>query len=757
MAKKRESWAGDQKTAAVFCLTLALCALIPLALTSRDRDPDGSASVARQLPLTLQSLQLRLAEADAAHRTWLITARERHLAAYNSNAEQVRELLTTLRSGMEADAVQSARFASLEKLVDRRLSEHSDLSKARKDKGISGVTQALTTDNAEKTTTDARAMASAMMADAQKQLDRTDAHANTTRNKRIFSLVAALNLMILALGFRLVNRYITQRKNVERQLQEATDAAQSANTAKTAFLANMSHEIRTPLTAILGYTDMLVEPAQSNADRGECLSSIRRNARHLLDLLNDVLDISKIEAGRMTAEKIVFDLPTLAAEVASMMRPRAIEKGLAFRLAFEGAVPQKIKSDPVRLKQILVNLVGNAIKFTEKGHVILSVSCTVRPASPDTATTEHVENSAVVRFDVADTGIGLTQMQTERLFEPFTQADESMTRRFGGSGLGLTISRRLALLLGGVITVQSKPLTGSTFTVTIDGGTVDESTMRRGLTESLIDEAPTPLVAAAEERPSSVPSPAAAPEGEAGPLAKVRVLFAEDGKDNQRLISAHLKRAGAMVTLADNGKIALDLVRAQTFDILLMDMQMPELDGYGAARAMRELGILTPIIALTAHAMKDDREKCIVAGCSDYLTKPVDRMNLVRTIASHLADAAPAALKAQQHTAVGLLRSEYADDPDMRPLIHDFVANFPEQVATLQTLLRSQQLEELRRHVHQLKGAGGGYGFPRITDLAARAEQSLKTQQSLDAIVAQVQELTQLLGQIHQHNAAISS
>jgi CheY-like chemotaxis protein/nitrogen-specific signal transduction histidine kinase len=555
-----------------------------------------------------------------------------------------------------------------------------------------------------------------------------------------------------------VSRFIRQRKGVEQKLQEATDAAQSANTAKTAFLANMSHEIRTPLTAILGYTDMLVDPHHSPTERSECLSSIRRNARHLLDLLNDVLDISKIEAGRMTAEKIAFDLPSLAADVASMMRPRALEKGLTFQLEFQGPVPQKIKSDPVRLKQILVNLVGNAIKFTQKGHVIVSVSAQLHPATQqDTATTEHVDTIAVVRFDVTDTGIGLTPMQIERLFEPFTQADESMTRRFGGSGLGLTISRRLASLLGGAITVQSAPLQGSTFIVQIDGGPVSESQLVRGLSESILDT-PAPHVAVEPRPQGALPTVPSSAEANL-PLKTLRILFAEDGKDNQRLICAHLKRAGADVTVADNGQIALDLMLDHDFDVILMDMQMPVLDGYGAARAIRQLGLSIPIIALTAHAMSGDREKCIAAGCTDYLTKPVDKNNLIRTIASSLSRRAGEG-KGEGLTTMTTdpqLKSEYAADPDMQPLIADFVAAFPQQIAQLQSLLTANNLDELRRQVHQLKGAGGGYGFQTITDLAARAEQSLKSQQSLEAVAAQIRDLSDLLKRIHASNPAAAT
>ncbi len=391
-----------------------------------------------------------------------------------------------------------------------------------------------------------------------------------------------------------------------RELDLARRAAESASHAKSTFLANMSHEIRTPMTAILGFADILAEPDQAGDIRADAIATIRRNGDHLLTIINDILDLSKIEAGKMSCERIAFPSLRPAEEAITLLRDRAVAKGLELRLETTGTLPPAVMGDPTRLKQILVNLVGNAIKFTHAGSIVVM-------ATFDTETRR-------LRFAVRDTGIGLDADQLAHLFQPFTQGDSSTRRRFGGTGLGLAISRTLARLLGGDLVVESAPRQGSTFTVTVAAG--DEFA-------ALPAPAPRPF-ASASGPTSTSPAPAAS----AGCLRGRRVLFAEDGPDNQRLIGLHLRRAGAEVTLAGNGRLALDAYTAANlagtpFDLILLDMQMPELDGYGAARELREKGAPQPIIALTAHAMAGDRERCIQAGCSDYLTKPVDRARLI--------------------------------------------------------------------------------------------------------------------------------
>lgn len=398
-------------------------------------------------------------------------------------------------------------------------------------------------------------------------------------------------------------------------LARAKVAAEAANQSKSEFLANMSHEIRTPMTAILGYADLLADEQQSADDRSECIITIRRNGEHLLAIINDILDLSKIEAGCMTVERISCSPISIVRDVASLMRVRAEEKNLGLCVEFDGEVPEKVLSDPTRLRQILMNLVGNAIKFTPTGNVRI----VTKLERSETDDRHHL------RMSVVDTGLGIPEEQRRQLFKPFAQADTSMTRKFGGTGLGLAISRRLAQMLGGDITVTSEPGEGSRFTVTIETGSLEGVEL---VTCSMVDAAPGAHDPAAQ-RKSEEPA--------RGPLADIRVLLAEDGIDNQRLISHVLKRAGAHVDLAENGRIAVDLAEAgwragSPYHVILMDMQMPELDGYGAASQLRSIGYGGVIIALTAHAMRGDRERCLAAGCDDYATKPIQRASLIELV-----------------------------------------------------------------------------------------------------------------------------
>lgn len=378
--------------------------------------------------------------------------------------------------------------------------------------------------------------------------------------------------------------------------------AESANLAKSVFLANMSHEIRTPLGAILGFAEFAKDPNLDPTERDEFLSIIIRNGRLLNTVINDILDLSKIEADRLEIEIIAFDLRKMLADILMLMQLQARDKGLTLGLSIADKVPDVIHSDPTRLKQILINLVGNALKFTLVGGVQVSV----------THLPEKAPHRVHLQFEVADTGTGIAPDHVDRLFKPFMQADSSTTRKYGGTGLGLVISKRLARALGGDLRLHAtEPGKGSRFLFTIDAGM----------------SASTPMDDAA-----ALTAPSEAKIKKAKELAGLKILLVDDGPDNRLLITRILKSQGASVESAENGRDGVDQALAGTHDLVLMDIQMPAMDGFTALRFLQGKGYAKPVLALTAHAMKGDRERILSAGFVEHLVKPIDRGLLIQTI-----------------------------------------------------------------------------------------------------------------------------
>ncbi len=398
-------------------------------------------------------------------------------------------------------------------------------------------------------------------------------------------------------------RDITDRIRDEAELLRTRDLAEAASRSKSAFLANVSHEIRTPLGAILGFSELLLDPRLADDDRRQYVETIVRNGRDLTRLVDDVLDLSKVEAGRLEIEPLPFALPAFLDEILQSLGVKAREKGVALRLETEGPLPATVTSDPTRLRQILFNVVGNAIKFTSQGSVRLTTR--VRGGASGSG------QGAKLEFVVSDTGRGVAPDQAGNLFQSFVQADSSTTRIFGGTGLGLVLSRRLARMLGGDVELTaSTPGAGSTFTVTVEAGELGRS-----------------AADPEKQKPNAPPIEK--------PLAGVRVLVADDARDNQLLFRRVLANKGAAVDVVDNGAEAVRQALAQPYDVVLMDIQMPVLDGYDATKELRRRGFTGPIIALTAHAMKDERVRCLNSGCTDHLPKPVGHDILVDTVSRY--------------------------------------------------------------------------------------------------------------------------
>lgn len=443
----------------------------------------------------------------------------------------------------------------------------------------------------------------------------------------VSALCGSVNLLLarveaLRRGFDRVNKGIDTRVVARTaKLSMQRDLAEAANCAKSEFLASMSHEIRTPMTAILGYAGLLSEANGDTEELKEHAGIISRNGKHLLTILDEILDLSKIEAGRMSVERIACNPAQIVSDVAALVRPLAAQKSLEFALECKTPIPVSICTDPTRLRQILLNLIGNAVKFTQRGQVSLSVLMVDAAHGVP----------AQLAFEVVDTGIGMTPAEVERLFTPFTQAGIETTRKFGGTGLGLSISKRLAELLGGTIIVDSVPGQGSRFVLTVATGPLDGVERTKSLSHSA-------EISGTNGSPSK-----------ADRLDGARLLLVEDSEDNRRLITRVLEKLGAEVFVAENGRAGCDLalqsqVEGTPFDVILMDMQMPVLDGFSAVRELRSSNYVGPIVALTAGAMSRDYWKCLDAGCDDYAAKPIDPPQLVAMIRSYVYQAVSTSL-----------------------------------------------------------------------------------------------------------------
>jgi PAS domain S-box-containing protein len=522
---------------------------------------------------------------------------------------------------------------------------------------------------------------------------------------------AAINSTDTVSGWVSTIEDITAKHESDQALVAAMHAAQEAMNAKNQFLANMSHEIRTPLTAIIGFADALREDGSLREDLYNHTDVILNNGRHLLTIINQILDLSKIDAGALTVESAPCDLMGLVDEMLVMFSPTVSEKSLYLNVSYDWPLPRQITTDPLRLKQVLINLLGNAIKFTARGGITLGVSWD--PA-----------NKRVI-FSISDTGIGISGEQLEKLFTPFYQVNESMNRIFGGTGLGLSISKRLVEALGGSVEVQSDPGKGSTFTFYIRTEPTSEG--------NVINQPP---VTQAQSQSEQIPPPS----------LSGKILFADDALDNRRLVEHLLKKTGAQITLVENGQEAIDVLRNEQFDLILMDIQMPIVDGLTATRAIRKAGIATPIVAISAGAMANDIRKALDAGCSMHLSKPFERSAFYEMLTRFIQ----VSDRSNTQSSPEAIRSAVDDsDQEMAELIAEFVRALPSKLQELSDTASAKDSTKMAALAHKLKGSSGMYGFPQLSAVAKSLEKACKEQDD-ELLTEALHELEKIISRILQ-------
>ena len=507
---------------------------------------------------------------------------------------------------------------------------------------------------------------------------------------------------------RLQEAYLHQIEKQKEHLSRLNSAAEAANRSKTRFLANMSHEIRTPLSAILGFADLLSIAGSTEEEKQGYVAKISSNGQLLLEIINDVLDFSKIEAGRVEVEKLEVPLLDLVREVEGIFTLKAKEKRLDFRIDLDKGLPDRVTTDPTRLKQILTNVVGNAIKFTSRGEVIVQVS-----------TDKGCDG--LLKMTVRDTGIGLAAKDISKLFTPFSQSDSSTTRKFGGTGLGLAISRELAQALGGDLHLtQTQPGKGSLFTIKVNS-------------HPHVFNKP-------GERTAALPSSAVSIEtGNSQQLKGLKILLVEDSADNRFLIKHMLVKSGAHVETAKDGKAGMERATSGSFDAVLMDVQMPEMDGLEATALLRRADYHRPIIALTAHAFKEERDRCLEAGFTDHVAKPIDFNILIEKIVFHCLTSSrdsgsqhpreQTAEKSARKAGSSMKKRELSEmtkkmmvDSDLAPILISYANRLPEAVENLRVSLGMGNMKHALLQAHDIRGTAGNMGFDNIARLCQLLE-----------------------------------
>lgn len=499
------------------------------------------------------------------------------------------------------------------------------------------------------------------------------------------SIIFLLAWLITRIMAKMINETNQQLVAKNKQLQDVSNQALEATRTKSEFLAIMSHEIRTPLTSIIGFAEALSERSTQISDRISLTKTIIKNGKHLLTIINDILDISKVEANKMDFEKTYFSPVELVTEVEEIIKGQFIEKGIQFYIEYEFPLPNLICNDPLRTKQIILNLCSNALKFTKAGKVVIKLKA-------------DIENEKMY-FNVSDSGIGLTIDQSKKIFDAFIQADSSTTREFGGTGLGLSLSKRFAEKMGGTITVESLLGIGSQFCLSIATDKIDQQQL-------IVGEPELP------EKTNYIKY-----QYDYSYDVKGNILIVEDNYDNQQLLSILLLDIGAEITYVENGRQAVDKALNNEFDLIFMDMQMPVMGGIEATKILRQENYNKPIVALTANAMKSDYDMCIAAGCDGFLTKPVNKEEIYQEIYKYLRIENKEISDEKISSDIFSKRNQR-----MQAVILKFIKALPERIEAVEKYKAEKNWERMKDILHKIKGVGTSMGYPIITEIARGLE-----------------------------------
>lgn len=515
-------------------------------------------------------------------------------------------------------------------------------------------------------------------------------------------LIVGLIITWVAVWFSLVlsttiTKQIKYHQDAEEELNsanqlliEAKNSAEKANQTKSEFLSNMSHEIRTPLTSIIGFAESCQDSDQTEKEQSLAIVTIIKSGKHLMRIINEILDFSKVEAGKLEIEMVPVYVMEMLDDINQLISIMAEEKGLTFCINYTYPLPEKVMSDPLRIKQILINLCSNAIKFTEQGHVYLNVA--------------YLTKSSSLIFEVIDTGVGVEVEQQEKIFRSFEQADSSTTRNFGGSGLGLTLSKRLAKMLNGEISVVSTVNKGSCFTVKLEVVEPENSVF-------IHDNTYKNTIEKSNEKITEIPK------------LMGKVLVAEDNEDIRELVKLIIKKVGVELDVVANGQEAVEKAIESEYDLVFLDIQMPVMDGLTAMKELKQQGYRKPVIAMTANAIKNDRNMYNEVGFSNFISKPINRDYLYLLLSQYLKP-----MKNSKSERTVLTSNLLIKEPDLIDLIDKFISRLPIMRDAINLAHKSNKEDELSGLIHQMKGVGGGYGYPMLTELCKKIEFQIENQ-----------------------------